>query len=148
MADESVDQVKTPATPEKPIEDRNTLEAIHRLLPEIRETKDKLKTVREQLKDVEQQNEEYQQLKDEISELTTKRQTAKKLLQADVDYQKVSADVDDYRAKLKDLQEIMSHYLVTYYNETQKMQIKDNEGETRQVVLTAKMGKPEADLES
>ncbi len=147
MADETVTPEAKPEKLDKPIEDRNTLEAIHRLLPEIRETKDKLKTVREQLKDVEQQNEEYQQLKDEISELSTKRQTAKKILQADADYQKVSADVEDYRAKLKDLQEIMSHYLVTYYNETQKTQIKDNEGETRQVVLTAKMGKPEADLE-
>lgn len=134
-------------TTAEPQEDRTTIEAIHHLLPEIRETKDKIKTVREQLKDVEEQNDEYQQLKEEISELSTKRQTAKKVLQADADYQKINADLDDYKAKLKDLQEIMSHYLVTYYNETQKTQIKDNEGETRQVVLSAKMGKPEADLE-
>lgn len=146
MAD-TPDQTNDTETTQKPVEDRTTLEAIHRLLPEIRETKDKIKTVREQLKDVEEQNQEYQQLKDEISELSTKRQTARKILQADTDYQKVNADLDDFRAKLKDLQEIMSHYLVTYYNETQKAQIRDDEGETRQVVLSAKIGKPEADLE-
>lgn len=145
MADTLEDtQDTTPTT--KAVEDRTTLEAIHRLLPEIRETKDKIKTVREQLKDVEEQNQEYQQLKDEVSELSAKRQTARKILQADTDYQKVNADLDDFRAKLKDLQEIMSHYLVTYYNETQKAQIRDDEGETRQVVLSAKIGKPEADL--
>ncbi len=45
----------------------------------------------------------------------------------------------DYKNKLKDLQEIMSHYLVAYYNETQTTQIRDNEGESRQILLCAKM---------
>jgi hypothetical protein len=42
------------------------------------------------------------------------------------------------------LQEIMSHHLVAYYSETQNTQITDNDGETRQVVLSAKIGRPEA----
>lgn len=146
MADETTDPTIDKTAVEKAVEDRNTLESIHRLLPEIRETKDKIKTVREQLKDVVDQNEEYKVLQEEVKELTVKRQTAKKLLQADSDYQKINADLDDYKNKLKDLQEIMSHYLVTYYNETNKTQIRDNEGETRQLILNAKMGKPEADL--
>ena len=53
MAD-TPDQAPETAPTTKAVEDRTTLEAIHRLLPEIRETKDKIKTVREQLKDVEE----------------------------------------------------------------------------------------------
>ncbi len=145
MADAATTEV-TEILDKKPIEDKSTVDAIHRLLPEMRETRDKIKTVREQLRDIMDQNEEYKQLQEEIKDLSTKRLQAKKLLQADSDYQKINADYDDYKNKLKDLQEIMSHYLVTYYNETQKTQIRDNEGETRQVLLSAKMGKPEADM--
>lgn len=128
------------------IEDKTTLESIHRLLPEINETKDKIKVLREQLRDVMEQNEEYTKLAEEISQLSDKRIEAKKLLAADRDYQKVNADLDDFKLKLKDLQDIMSHYLVTYYQETSSTQIRDNEGETRSVILSAKMGKPEADM--
>ena len=145
MADAATTEV-TEILDKKPIEDKSTVDAIHRLLPEMRETRDKIKTVREQLRDIMDQNEEYKQLQEEIKDLSTKRLQARKLLQADSDYQKINADYDDYKNKLKDLQEIMSHYLVTYYNETQKTQIRDNEGETRQVLLSAKMGKPEADM--
>ncbi len=129
-----------------PVEDKTTLESIHRLLPEINETKEKMKVLREQLRDVMEQNEEYSKLAEEIKELGNKRLEAKKLLAADRDYQKVSADLDDFKLKLKDLQEIMSHYLVTYYDETQSTRLRDNEGETRSVILSAKIGKPEADI--
>lgn len=128
------------------VEDKTTIESIHRLLPEISETKNKIKVLREQLRDVMEQNEEYTKLAEEISEVTNKRIEAKKLLAADRDYQKVNADLDDFKLKLKDLQDIMSHYLVTYYNETNSTQIRDNEGETRSVILSAKIGKPEADF--
>ncbi len=128
------------------LEDRTTIQSIHRLLPEIGETKEKIKVLREQLRDVMEQNEEYTQLAEEISELSNKRLQAKKLLAADRDYQKVNADLDDYKIKLKDLQEIMSHYLVTYYNETRSTRLRDNDGETRSVILSAKIGKPEADM--
>lgn len=130
----------------KSIEDKSTLESIHRLLPEINETKEKMKVLREQLRDVMEQNEDYSKLAEEIKELGNKRLEAKKLLTADRDYQKVNADLEDLRLKLKDLQEIMSHYLVTYYDETQSTRLRDNEGETRSVILSAKIGKPEADI--
>lgn len=137
------DDIKTETS-----EDKTTIEAIHRLMPEINETKEKIKVLREQLRDVLEQNDEYTSLADEISQLSNKRVEAKKILASDRDYQKVNADLDDYKLKLKDLQEIMSHYLVTYYNETRSTRIRDNDGETRSVILSAKIGKPEADMEA
>lgn len=129
------------------MEDRTPLEAINHLLPEIAEERQKLKTLREQLKDVLEQNDEYKKLEEEIKELSSKRAEAKKLLQADSDYQKVNADVDDQKNKVKDLDEILSHYLVSYYNETKKTQITDAGGDTRQLILSAKLGKTEAATE-
>jgi predicted nucleic acid-binding Zn-ribbon protein len=126
------------------MEDRTPLEAIHRILPEIEESRQKCKTIREQLKDVTGQNEDFQQLQEEVKELTNKRAEGRKLLMADKDYQKVNADLEDERIKLKDLQEILSHYLVSYYNETKKTQITDPTGDTRQVILSARIGKTEA----
>jgi len=129
-------------------EDRTTQDAIAHLLPEMEETRLKLKTLREQLKDVLEQNEEYQALAEEIKELATKRLEAKKLLLSDQAYQQIYTEVEDYRNKLKDLQEIMSHHLVTYVNETSKTEIETAHGETRPVILSAKIGKPEIKVEN
>jgi len=127
----------------KVTEEKTTIEAIHNLMPEMRDTQRKLKDLREQLKDVMDQNDEYKQLADQIKELSDKRLMAKKALMEDKDYQKVSADLDDERLKLKDLQEILSHYLVSYYRETNETSFTDDFGETRAVVLSAKIGKTE-----
>lgn len=129
------------------MEDSTTKDAIEHLLPEIEETRQKLKTLRAQLKDMLEQNEEYQALAEEIKELANKRLEAKKLLLSDQAYQQLNAEVDDYKNKLKDLQEIMSHHLVTYYNETNKTEIETAHGETRPVILSAKIGKPEIKVE-
>ena len=125
-------------------EEKTSIEAIHNLMPEMRDTQKKVKTLREQLKDVMEQNDEYRTLAEQIKELADKRLAAKKALLDDKDYQKVSADLDDERLKLKDLQEILSHCLVSYYRETNQTQLTDDLGETRGVVLNAKIGKPEA----
>jgi predicted nucleic acid-binding Zn-ribbon protein len=121
--------------------DENTIDAVHRVMTEISETKNQVKTVRDTLKDVLDQNDEYRELQEELKELTAKRATAKKLLEADKDYQKISGELDELRYKLKDLQEILSHHLVTYYNETQSNEITDSNGETHTVVLSARIGR-------
>ena len=110
-------------------------------MPEIAESKEKIRTIREQLKDVMEQNEEYRKLEEEIKELANKRAEAKKLLLSDKDFQKINADLDDEKIKQKDLQEILSHYLVSYYNETKKTEVDDGTGDTKQLILSAKLGK-------
>jgi predicted nucleic acid-binding Zn-ribbon protein len=123
--------------------DETTIDAIHRLLAEMDETKERIRVVRDAVKDVLEQNDEYRQLQEELKELTAKRLQAKKILQADLDYQKIAGEMEELKFKLKDLQEIMSHHLVTYYNETQATEIKTPDGEARQVILSAKIGKAE-----
>jgi chromosome segregation ATPase len=125
-------------------EDESTLGAIHRLMQEMEETRHKIKDMRDNIKDVLLQNEEYQALQEEIKEMTTKRQQAKKLLDADRDFQTLNSELEELKFKLKDLQEIMSHHLVTHYDDTRQTQIKDPDGEVRQIVLSAKVGRPEA----
>jgi predicted nucleic acid-binding Zn-ribbon protein len=125
-------------------EDENTLQAIHRLMEEMEETRGKIKDMRDNIKDVLLQNEEYQTLQEEIKEMTTKRQQAKKLLDADRDFQQLNSELEELKFKLKDLQEIMSHHLVSHYDETRETQIKDHDGEVRQIILSAKVGRPEA----
>ncbi len=121
-----------------------TIESIHRLMQDVAETREKVRTLRDQLKDVMEQNEEYRQLADEIKDLTKKRAEAKRALADDKDYQVLSADLDDYRLKQRDLQDILSQHLVLYYNQTQQTKIVDQGGETRSVILSAKVGKTEA----
>ena len=125
------------------MEDESTIAAVHRLMEEMDETRHRIKDMRDNLKDVLLQNEEYQALQEEIKEMTTKRQQAKKLLEADHDFQTINSELEELKFKQKDLQEIMSHHLVTYYSETQDTTIKDSDGEVRQVILSAKVGKPE-----
>jgi len=132
------------SAPSQPAEEKTTIEAIHNLMPEMRETQNNVKTLREQLKDVMEQNAEYRLLAEQIKELSEKRLMAKKALLDDKDYQKISVDLDDERLKLKDLQEILSHYLVSHYRETNQTQVTDDLGETRAVVVSAKIGKAEA----
>jgi predicted nucleic acid-binding Zn-ribbon protein len=128
-------------------EDRTTIDAIHRLMLELAEMRGKMKTVKDQLKDIAEQNDEYRALAEELKEVSEKRQAAKKLLEADKDYQLVNSELEELKFKFKDLQEIMSHHLVTYFSETQATQITDESGETRQVIVSAKIGKAEAQFD-
>lgn len=121
-----------------------TLESIHRLMQEAGETREKVRTIRDQIKDVMEQNDEYRAIAEEIKELTKKRAEAKKALAEDKDYEILSADLDDYRLKLKDISEILSQHLVLYYNQTQQTKIVDQGGDTRSVIISAKLGKTEA----
>ena len=114
---------------------------IQRLMQEIRETRAEIKVLNDGLKDLLEQNEDYQELLEETKELTQKRAEARKLLKADADYQKLSSEVDEVKFKLKDLQEILSHHLVTFYNETQETKFTDAEGTEHQVIIVAKLGK-------
>lgn len=125
-------------------DEKTTLDAIHNLMLELSETRGQMKTIRDNLKDVMEQNEEYKAVAEELEELKPKRLHAKQLLEADKDYQLINSELEELKFKYKDLQEIMSHHLVTYYSETQNTQITDTEGETRQVILSAKIGRPEA----
>ncbi len=127
--------------------EETTLDAIYRLMQELEDIRAKTKQMRDNLKDVLLQNEEYQELQEEAKELTLKRQAAKKLLEADRDFQTINSELEELKFKQKDLQEIMSHHLVTHYNQTQETQIKDPEGELRTIILSAKIGKPEASFE-
>ncbi len=122
-------------------EEKTTLESINNLLLEITESRQKMKTVKDQLKDVMEQNDEYRALAEELKEATTKRQTAKKLLEADKDYQLVNSELEEMKFKYKDLQEILSHHLVTYFQETQETSIPLANGSSLQVVVSAKLGK-------
>ncbi len=127
------------------MEDEKTIDAIHRLMLEISETRGKAKRMGQDLKDIMEQNDDYRAIAEELKTLTLKRTAAKKILEEDKDYQVINTELDEIKFKLKDLGEIMSHHLVTYYNETHDTQIKDSEGEIRQVVISAKIGKPGAE---
>lgn len=143
-----MDNTPPPPTPEdelKPTKDTSsTLETIHRLSIEAAETREKTRDIREQLKDVLDQNDEYREISEQIKELTKKRSVAKNVLAEDKDYQSLTADLDDYRLKLKDINEILSQHLVLYYDQTQQTKIVDRDGETRSVLISAKLGRAEA----
>lgn len=121
--------------------DITTIEEVHRLMLELGECRGKMKTVKDQLKDVLEQNDEYRALQEELKELTGKRQTAKKLLESDKDYQTVNSELEELKYQYKDLQEILSHHLVTYFSETNETQIASPDGDSVQVVVSAKLGK-------
>lgn len=140
-----MEEAATPAKISAPTGDTGaTLESIHRLMQDAAETRETVRNLRDQIKDVMEQNDEYRAIADEIKELTKKRAEAKRALNEDKDYQTLSADLDDYRLKLRDIQDILSQHLVLYYNQTQQTKIVDPGGETRSVILSAKVGKNEA----
>jgi predicted nucleic acid-binding Zn-ribbon protein len=108
---------------------------------ELAETRGKMKKIKDDLKDIAEQNDEYRAVQEELKETSEKRATAKKLLEADKDYQVVNSELEELKFKYKDLQEIMSHHLVTFFSETNETQLTTPEGETLQVVVSAKLGK-------
>jgi regulator of replication initiation timing len=127
------------------MEDKTTIDAVHRLMVEMAELRGKMKTIKDQLKDVMEQNDEYRAIAEELKEVSAKRQTAKKLLEADKDYQVVNSELEELKFKYTDLQEIMSHHLVTYFRESGETSLKTPDGETLQVVVSAKLGKEVAE---
>lgn len=127
-------------------DEETTLAAIHRLYGEVVENVSKIKDARAHLKDIALQNDEWRDLQDDIKELSAKTQQAKKLLEADKDYQMVNSELAELKFKHKDLLEIMSHHLTHYRDETGNESIRDPEGDARQIIVDAKLGKPEAVL--
>lgn len=127
------------------MEDKTTLDAIHRLMLELAETRGKMKKIKDDLKDIADQNEEYRAIQEELKEVSEKRATAKKLLEADKDYQVVNSELEELKFKYKDLVEIMSHHLVTYFSESGETSLTTPDGETLQVVVSAKLGKEVAE---
>lgn len=108
---------------------------------ELAETSGKMKTIKSDLKDIAEQNDEYRALQEELKEVSEKRATAKKLLEADKDYQVVNSELEELKFKFKDLQEIMSHHLVTYFSESGETSLTTPSGDTLQVVVSARLGK-------
>lgn len=125
------------------VQDESTLQAIHRLLLEIVENGQKIRNVKTDLKDIAEQNDEWRALREDIKELKTKQVEAKKLLEADKDYQIINSELGELKFKHKDLLEIMSHHLMEYRDSTGEDHIKDPEGEARQIITEAKIGKPD-----
>jgi len=126
-------------------EDRTTQEAVGRLMIELAEVRGKMKTFKDDLKDIAEQNDEYRALQEELKEASEKKATAKKLLEADKDYQVVNSELEELKFKYKDLQEIMSHHLVTYFSETNETSLTTPTGEVLQVVVSARLGKEVAE---
>jgi hypothetical protein len=127
------------------MEDKTTVDAIHRLMLELAETKGKMKAMKDDLKDVAEQNDEYRAIQEELKEVSEKRATAKKLLEADKDYQVLNSELEELKFKYKDLQEIMSHHLVTYFSESGETSLTTPNGDVLQVVVSAKLGKEVAE---
>src|SRR3954462_6082287 len=125
----------------EPVEDKTTVDAISRLMVELAELRGKMKAIKDDLKDIAEQNDEYRTLQEELKEVGEKRATAKKLLEADKDYQVVNSELEELKFKYKDLMEIMSHHLVTYFSESGETQLTTPNGEVLQVVVSAKLGK-------
>ncbi len=125
--------------------DKTILEDVQRLMIELAEVRGKMKSIKDDLKDIAEQNDEYRALQEELKEVSEKRATAKKLLEADKDYQVVNSELEELKFKYKDLQEIMSHHLVTYFSETNETQLTTPNGEVLQVVVSAKLGKEVAE---
>ena len=122
-------------------DDKQTVVEIQRLLSEIEQTKNDMRTLREQLKDVMEQNDEYKRLEAEIKELTDKRQAAKQVLLDDTAYQKLHEELEDYKFKSRDLNEILSAHLIEYYQQTQRTEVPDKDGSNRPLIISAKVGK-------
>ncbi len=126
--------------------DETTTDAIERLMTEVEETRAEMKTLKEAVKDILEQNDEVKTIQEELKEVAPKRAKLKELLADDKDFQLRNGELEELKFKLKDLQEIMSHHLVTYYNETKSTQFKGSDGEVRQLVISAKIGRSEADI--
>lgn len=127
--------------------EESNIDAVHRVMAEIREAKDEARVLKEGLKDMLEQMEDYATLQEEVKALAAKRAEFKKSLQSDNEYQKLHTQLEETKFKMKDLQEILSHHLVAYYSESGKTQITDPEGDARPLLISVKLGKPEANIQ-
>lgn len=123
-------------------EDETTLAAIHRLYLEIDENEQKMRALKQNIKDVLLQNEEYQEIEEKLKEAAALRERRKTILKTDRDYVALGTELEELKFKHKDLMEIMSHHLMVYRDETHENVIKDPDGDWRQVLVSARVGKP------
>ncbi|MCL5411232.1 MAG: hypothetical protein M1150_00600 [Patescibacteria group bacterium] len=116
------------------------LSNIQEKISSIEQTRQEIKVLNNMLKDALDNDTSYQALEDEAEAFVAKRKQAKETVMNQPQIQELQMQIKDQKEKLKELQEILSHYLLEYYNETKSIEISDHEGKTRKLVINAKLG--------
>jgi len=77
---------------------------------------------------------------EQAKQFNDKRKQARETVTNQPHVQEIQMQIKDQKEKLKDLQELLSHYLLEYYNETKSNEVADHEGKARKVVINARLG--------
>jgi hypothetical protein len=126
----------------------NLINDIHRVEQEIEECTAKIKTIKDDRKSQIEELPECKDLQGLTNDLKVARELLKGAIEADKDISTTSSELSEYKFKLNDLKEILSHNLVIYFRDTGREVVEDFESTTRQIVIKAKLGAKALDQES
>jgi flagellar biosynthesis GTPase FlhF len=116
------------------------LSVIQEKIAAIEQTRQEIKVLNDMLKDSLTNDTTYQALEEEAKQFNDKRKQARETVTNQPHVQEIQMQIKDQKEKLKDLQELLSHYLLEYYNETKSNEVADHEGKARKVVINARLG--------
>lgn len=132
----------TTLTPDQIAEQLQSLAAIiERNLDQLKEVKKNLKHTNESIKNIYENNVELSDAKEKVKEFSDVVKKTKSKLAADPEVVQLKADSEEYKEQKKELEETLSHHLISYYALTNSYSVDTPAGDEVDFLLKAKVKK-------
>lgn len=107
-----------------------------KILDDIKRETKKLRAI---YKETLEEKDSYQEIQEEKKKIRQQQQEQKLKLKNDPQISDYELQLKELREDMKENKEILAQELVEYYRETGKMEIVDDEGNTKRIVFSAKL---------
>lgn len=117
-------------------------ETVNKRLKIISDLKDEVNKLKAMKEDTLDEDPEIQEIQDAVKEVTSRLKERKNKVMATPANLEVEDHLKELNADIKDQRELLAIELADYYRETGKLEIVDNEGNTKRIVFSTKLVNP------
>lgn len=117
-------------------------ETINNRLKIISDLKDEMNKLNAMKEDSLDEDLEIQEIQDEIKEIKTRLTERKGKVMATPTNTDIEEQIKELRSDIKDQRELLALELADYYKDSGKLEIVDNEGNTKRIIFSARLVNP------
>lgn len=118
-----------------------SVEKIQNRIRIIDDIRDEIKKLKDQYTEVLEEDQSYIELQEEKKKVREQNRTQKLRIMNNPTYNEYELQLKELRQDMKENKEILAQELADYYKESGKMEITDDEGNTKKIVFSARLVK-------
>jgi hypothetical protein len=125
--------------------DFEQLQRIHRIATELKSVDESFRQATDRRAEIISELDEYHALQDALAVVRDAKAALRRAIAGNAELANLEEERADLAYQRRDVKQTLSHHLVAYHDETGRDTVKDLEGHTRQLELSARYGKPTLD---